>query len=133
DSLGNASALWVLGDTTGLNTLTVGSAGDSVQIHAVAFAGPGSLILRTVLDSIATTPGSAVTISGRVVDFPRNAVPSEPVTWSTSAGTLSVPASTSDSTGTVSTVLQTGAAKGTYTVVATLPNRASVTFKVATF
>lgn len=133
DSLGAASALWVLGDSVGLNTLAIGAGGDSAVVHARTFAGPGSVILRTIRDSISATPGSSVTISGRVVDFRGNAAASEAVQWTTSAGTLTNAASTSDSTGAVSTVLKTTATAGTYIVTATLPNRATVLFKVATF
>jgi len=132
DSLGAASGVWVLGDTVRFNQMTVGSAGDSIVLHAHAVAATPSSLLRVTSDSVGAAAGSTVTLGARVLDFFGNAASGASITWTTTEGSVAPTTSTSTATGDVQAVLTTGKAPGTYVVTATLANQASVTFIVTT-
>jgi hypothetical protein len=132
DSLGAASGVWVLGDTVRFNQMTVGSAGDSIVLHAHAIAGSPSALLRVTADSVGAAAGSTVTLGARVLDFFGNAAGGASITWTTTGGSIAPTTSTSTATGDVQAVLTTGKSPGTYVVTATLANQASVSFIVTT-
>lgn len=129
DSLGNASALWVLGDTAGFNQMTVGSAGDSLVLHAHAIAGAASELTRVTSDSVNAAAGAPATIGVKVTDQLGNAVSGAQVVWTSSGGGLTQTTVSSSATGNAQTTFS-AATPGTYTVTATLADRATVLFTI---
>lgn len=131
-SSGIAAVNWTLGDTTGINTLTAASSGASLTFVATGLAGAASQMLKVTADSSVVVAGAALPITARVVDRTGNGVPGAVVTWTSSGGSLSATTTTSGTSGNVTTNFTAGPA-GTYTVTATLPGKASVTFRIVSF
>ena len=131
DSLGYAAVLWTIGDTLGINTLT-GVAGDaSVTLQAMAMAGAGSVLQRISADSTFIVGGATQLLTVRVLDRHGNPVTGDSVTWSSSAGSLSTALSVTGATGNAEAAFTAPTSSGVSIVTATLPGKASVSFRVA--
>jgi adhesin/invasin len=130
DITGLATVSWTLGDTVGTNSLTAAISGASVTINATAVGGAASAIAKVSVDSDAVVAGAALPLTARVTDHLGNPTANATVVWTSSAGTLSADTSLSGSSGDATTNFTTPTTPGTYTVTASLPNIASVTFKI---
>lgn len=130
DSLGIASVQWTMGDTVGLNTAAATSGDGSATLRAVAIGQGASALARASADTSTVVATSTVSLSVRAIDGFGNPVPNVTVTWSAPAGALSVTSTTTGASGNAQTNFTTPAAPGTYTVTATLPGQASITFTV---
>ena len=132
DAKGAATVVWTLGDTVGINAVAAGITGASVTLSKITIAGPAASLIKVGADSSAVAAGASLSLTSRVVDRAGNAVRGATVNWTTSAGSLSAPTATTSSSGNASTNLTTSA-KGTYLVTATLPGKATVSFKIVAF
>lgn len=130
DSLGIASVLWTMGDTVGLNTAAATSGDGSATLRAVAIGQGASALERASADTSTVQNTSTVSLSVRAIDGFGNPVPNVTVTWAASGGSLSVASTTTGASGTAQTNFTTPAAPGKFTVTATLPGQASITFTI---
>jgi hypothetical protein len=130
DSLGHASIVWTLGDTVGVNELTAVSNDASVVMKAVAIPAALSTLARVTPDSAIVVAGASLSIAVKAVDRLGNAVSGATVTWSSSAGALTATSTTTGTSGNAETVFTSPATPGTYSITATLPGKASVTFTI---
>lgn len=130
DTLGVASVLWTLGDTVGLNSITAVAGDGSVTWRIAGIAGAASALLKVSADSDAVVAGGTLPLTARVVDRRGNPVAGAMVEWSSSGGELSVTSAPSGSTGDAETNFTAPAAQGAYTITASLPGHASVTFEI---
>jgi adhesin/invasin len=129
DASGAASVTWTLGDTVGINTVVASITGANATLNKLTVAAAANAIVKVTPDSSAVVAGATVPITARVVDQYGNPVKGVTVSWTTSAGALSLASSSSGVTGNAATNLTT-TAKGTYTVTATVLGKGSVAFKV---
>jgi len=130
DTLGVTSVLWTLGDTVGLNSITAVAGDGSVTWRVAGTAGAASAIVKVSADSDAVVAGGTLPLTARVLDRHGNPVPGATVEWTSSGGELSVKSAPSGSTGDAETNFTAPATAGTYTITASLPGRASVTFEI---
>lgn len=130
DAGGLAQIQWTLGDTAGTNSLTAAIAGAQVEISATGIGGAASSMTKVSPDSQTVVAGATLTLTARVVDRFGNAVGGSSVGWSSSGGVLSSATTVTGPSGNATTNLVTAAAPARYSVTATLPGKASVTFLV---
>jgi hypothetical protein len=133
DATGNASITWTLSDTARVNTLTATAGTGSVNITATSTPGPATAIAPATADSTSLVAGASTLISVRVVDAFGNRVSGVQVSWSASGGSLSTQNSTTGTAGNADVVFITAAAPATYSVTATAPGLAPVSFKIIGF
>lgn len=124
---GIASVTWTLADTSRINAMTITSQDASLQYHATGVAGPAATLVKVSPDSSTVVAGASVIITARVTDLKGNPSVGSSVNWTTTGGTLTTSTTTTASSGNAQTVLTT-TARGRYTITATLPGKASVTF-----
>ena len=129
DSLGHATATWILGNAVGANTLSISTVDDSLTVHAQGVPGHATTLDRVSADTSNVAAGSPVTLSVKALDALGNPVPGATVQWTATAAGLQSQQSTTDATGTASVVFQPSAA-GNYVVNAILPGEASLVFFV---
>ncbi len=130
DATGLATVNWTLGDTAGTNTLTAAITNATVTVTAVGVGDIASVISKVSADSAAVVAGAALPLTAKVTDRLGNPVLNATVVWSSSDGSLSTTSSLSGINGDATSNFTTPTTPGTYTVTATLPNIASVTFKI---
>lgn len=130
DTLGVTSILWTLGDTVGLNSITAVAGDGSVTWRVAAIAGAASTLVKVSADSDAIVAGGTLPLTARVLDRHGNPVAGATVEWSSSGGELSVKSAPTGATGDAGTNFTAPSAAGTYTITASLPGRASVTFEI---
>ena len=131
DTLGFGTVLWTLGDTVGVNTLSAAAGDGSVVWHVVGIPGSPSTLVRVSDDSSVVVAGATVPLTARVIDRHGNPVKDADVTWTSSAGEISAASVKTGGTGNAVTNFTAPATAGVYTVTATLPGRASITFTVS--
>lgn len=133
DANGNATVIWTLGPTVGIDSLKASIAGGAdAFVVATVVPGPASAIHVTSGDPQTVTAGSITApLIIQVVDQFANPVPNAPVAWSVvGGGTLSATSTTTDATGSSQVTLTTDAAPASYTVSATSGTIAPVTFTI---
>jgi hypothetical protein len=81
-------------------------------------------------DSSAVVAGASLPLFVRAVDALGNGTSGVDITWSASAGQLTLTTTAAGSKGGASTVYTPPSTPGTYTVTATLPGKAAVTFTI---
>ena len=133
DANGNASVIWTMGPTVGVDSLraTIGS-GASVIITATAQAGViSSTIQKTSGDAQSIAAGStSAPMVVTILDLAGNPVANATVTWAASGGVLSATTTTTDASGHTQATLATGAGAAVYTVTVASPGAAAVTFTI---
>lgn len=130
DTLGVAKVRWTISTTPGVNSLAIQS-GDGVDTLRIIGVVDAATELRPSSDETTTVaPGGAATVQVKVIDRFGNAVPGVTITWATTGGALSATSSTSNESGMAQTTLTAPASAGTYSVTATLPGLATLTFDV---
>jgi hypothetical protein len=129
DANGNASVIWTLGDTAGLNTLGISSFDATTGYQATGTADAPSNLIRVSADSSLVVSGASLPLAVRATDRLGNGATGANITWAASGGQITFTTTPAGSTGGATTVFTT-AAPGTYTVTATLPGHASISFKV---
>jgi hypothetical protein len=130
DANGDATVQWTLGNTAGFNTLSATAFNASASYHATGVAGPPSNLQRVTADSSAVVAGASLPLFVRAVDALGNGTSGVDITWSASAGQLTLTTTAAGSKGGASTVYTPPSTPGTYTVTATLPGKAAVTFTI---
>ena len=130
DTLGRTTVLWTLSDTVAVNSITAAAGDGSVTWRVLGIAGPASTLLKITSDSSAVVAGATTPLTVRVVDRYRNPVAGATVTWSSSDGSLSTTSAMTGVSGNSESNFTTPARPGKYTVTATLPGKASVTFEI---
>jgi hypothetical protein len=130
DTLGASTVLWTLGDTIALNSITAVAGDGSVTWRVTGIAGAASTLLKITSDSSAVVAGATMPLTVRVVDRRRNPVAGAVVEWSSSDGELGATSAVSGETGNSESNFRTPTKPGKYTVTATLPGKASVTFEI---
>jgi len=130
DTLGVTSVLWTLGDTVGLNSITAVAGDGSVTWRVAGIAGAASSLVKVSADSDAVVAGGTLPLTARVLDRHGNPVAGATVEWSSSGGDLSVKSAPTGATGDAETNFTAPATAGAYTITASLPGRASVTFEI---
>lgn len=130
DANGVATILWTLGDTAGFNTIAISSFDAATSYHAVGTPGAPADLIRVSPDSMALVAGASVPLFVRSTDHLGNGTGGVTVNWTTSGGAISLPTTPAGDNGGASTVFTSPTIPGTYTVTATVPGHASVTFKV---
>jgi adhesin/invasin len=133
DATGLASVDWRVGDTVTTNTLTASIVGATVTVTAMSLAASVSGLVKVSPDSQAVAAGGTLPIVAMAVDRFGNPVPNVSVTWSSTAGSLSVLASTTGPGGNATSNFTTDGAPSIYFVTAAIAGKATVTFKVSTF
>ncbi len=128
-SNGVAAVTWTLADTSRINTMSITSQDASLTYHATGVAGPATTLAKVGPDSSTVVAGASLILTARVTDAKGNPSVGSSVNWTTSGGTLTTSTTTTGSGGNAQTVL-TATARGRYTITATLPGKASVTFVV---
>jgi adhesin/invasin len=121
DASGNAQTTATLGTRAGLDSVTAMIAGDPVPVVFLetALPGPAASIAIVSGNNLTGTTGVAQdTLVVVVKDVIGNAIAGDSVTWTTTAGTLSVPSSTTVFGGTAQVTFTP--ALGANTVTATL-------------
>jgi len=111
DSSGQAVVVFRAGNASGTATITalsgaVASSSTNVVKILVGTAAVGKIVMNASPAQVLSTGGSS-TISAQVYDVNGNPLPSAPVTFSTTAGTLSSQLAVTDGAGVVQTVLTT--------------------------
>lgn len=131
DPTGNAVVQWTLGTKAGADTL-IGTTADSATSIITAIAVPDVPASITVVSgdgqdiASGTTP---VPLVVKAVDKYGNVVPGATVTWTASGGvTIGSSATTTDTGGLAQLTPTIAGAPGTYTVTASMPGVAPVTF-----
>ncbi len=124
---GIASVSWTLADTSRVNTMGITSQDASLSYHATGVAGPATTLAKVSPDSSTVVAGASLILTARVTDTKGNPSVGSSVSWTTSGGTLTTSTTTTGSGGNAQTVLTT-TTRGRYTITATLPGKASVTF-----
>ena len=130
DSLGVAAVTWTVGDTVGLNSLTAVISSASVTLRAAGVADTPLTLMRVSADSVWLLGGATTMLTSRVHDRYGNAVDGAHVTWSASDGQLSTTESITGVSGDAESAFTAPAASGTFTITATLPGKASISFRV---
>jgi hypothetical protein len=130
DANGNATILWTLGDTAGYNTLSIASFDATTVYHAVGLAGEPTNLVRVSEDSTAVVAGAALALSVRAIDRLGNGAGTADIQWSATGGDIFMTPTPAGTNGGATTVFTTPETPGTYSVTATLPGHASVTFKI---
>jgi hypothetical protein len=130
DANGDATVQWTLGDTAGYNTLSATAFNASTAYHATGVAGPPSSLARVTAESSTVVAGASLPLSVRAVDALGNGTGGVDITWSASAGQLTLTTTAAGSKGGASTVFTPPSAPGTYTVTATLSGATAVTFTI---
>jgi hypothetical protein len=129
DTLGQTSVQWLLSDSTGINTLIMGSGDAADTISVIAVVGTPVYLLAVGIDSVNTTVGTTVTLQARVTDRVGNNVVGTAVNWVTTGGAVT-PATIPTVTGGISQVGYSYPTAGTYFVTATLPGQATHTYTI---
>jgi len=129
DANGNASILWTLGDTAGLNTLAISSFDATTAYFGVGTADVPSNLIRVSADSSLVVTGASLPIAVRATDRLGNGAGGADVTWSATGGQFTFTTTPAGTNGGATTVF-TPTAPGTYTVTATLSGHATILFKV---
>ena len=112
NTTGDATTVWTLGNTAGLDSLKADLGnGSSVTIAATAVAGPFASLSMVSGDAQSVTAGSTTQpLVVKAVDALGNVVANATVTWTvTGGGTLSATSSTTDATGMTQVTLTTDA------------------------
>lgn len=125
---GQASNDWTLGTASGPNTLTAAVSGVSVTITATASPDSVRGIIKASLDSQTVVATASSSFIVRAVDRFNNPVPGITVNWTTSDGTLAATSTTTGLSGNAQVTLTTNQTPAVYTVTATAPGFAPVTF-----
>jgi Bacterial Ig-like domain (group 1) len=128
DANGRAANDWTLGTTSGPNTLAVSIAGVSVTISATGSADALRGLIKVSTDSQTVVASSSTPFVVRAVDQFNNAVPGIAVNWTSSAGTLTPAATTTGNSGNAQTTFTTDSLPAKYTITASTPGFAPVTF-----
>jgi hypothetical protein len=129
DANGDASILWTVGDTAGLNTLAIASFDATTAYHAKGTPDVPSDLIRISADSSLVVSGAALPIAVRATDRLGNGSGGADVTWSATGGQITLTTTAAGPNGGATTVFITSA-PGTYIVTATLAGHASLLFKV---
>jgi adhesin/invasin len=130
DSAGYATTTWVVGDTAGTQTLTASIIGASANLVAQASAGAATTLTKVTADSSAVVAGGSLLLTVRTADKFGNVVAGVPVTWSSSAGAVSVGTTTTGATGQAEVAFTTPTTPGLWTVTASVAGFGTATFKV---
>ena len=130
DANGDASVQWTLGDTVGVNTVSATALGAAVAYHATGVAGAAANLVRVSIDSSAVVAGASLPLFVRAVDGLGNGTGGTDITWSATGGLVTFTTTTTGTKGGASTVFTPPSTPGTYTVTATLPGKATVSFKI---
>ena len=133
DANGAVSVNWTLGDTIGVNSIAAVITGASASLTAQTIATTVSSVIKVSPDSSEIVAGGTLPIVARAVDRFGNPVSGTTITWTTTGGTISAGSVTTGTSGNATTNFTTPAAAGTFLVTASLPGKASVTFKVVGF
>ena len=129
DANGVAAVTWTIGDTAGFNTVSAASFDASVLYHAVGTADVASNLVRVTADTSKVVAGASLPLSVRATDRLGNGSSGATIQWTATGGNITLSSTPVGSKGGATTVLTTSA-PGTYTVTATLPGHASVSFTV---
>jgi Bacterial Ig-like domain (group 1) len=132
DADGRTSATFTASSRAGVDTLrasTPTSTSKGVFVFTI-LPGPAAALRKLAGDGQVAPPGTILTYPFvvDVKDADANNLLDVAVTWSTTAGTLSVTATPTDSTGQAQTVLTLPATAGTYKITAHVDGLADVTF-----
>jgi adhesin/invasin len=133
DASGLATAIWTLGSTVGVDSLTASiGTGASATLTATATAGAASAMRITSGATQSVAAGSVTApLVVQVIDQFANPIANATVSWTVSGGgALSATTSTTDATGMTQVVLTTDAAPATYLVSAASGAIAPVTFTI---
>lgn len=127
---GAASTTWTAGDTVRLNTLSASITGASTTMIIQAVADAATTLTKASADSSTVVAGASLVLSVRLADKFGNVVPEVPVTWTATAGALSVSASKTGPSGRSEAVFSTEKTAKSYNVTATVTGIGTATFKV---
>lgn len=131
DANGLAATTWTVGDTARLNTLSASITGTaSTTMIAQGVADAPTTVTKASPDSSAVVRGSNLVLAVRVGDKFGNAVANVPVTWTATAGTLTVSASKTGPSGRSEAVFSTTPVAQSYSITATVTGIGVATFKV---
>jgi hypothetical protein len=130
DATGLATVNWTLGDTAGANSVTASITGGAITIAATSVGATAFGMSKISVDSQSVVAGGAVQLVARVIDRFGNAVLNANVNWSADGGTIVSPSTISGANGNASENFVTPSTPGLYNITASVPNVASVTFKV---
>jgi len=130
DATGLAATTWTMGDTVRLNTLSASITGASTTMLAQGVADAPTTVTKASADSSAVVRGSNLVLAVRVADKFGNAVANVPVTWTATAGTLTVSASKTGPSGRSEAVFSTTPVAQSYSITATVTAIGVATFKV---
>jgi hypothetical protein len=130
DSLGFATVSWTMGDTTGITSVTAVAGGASVTLYAISVAAAPATLERVSDDTSWVVGGASQLIIARTRDRFGNFVSGATVTWSTSDGQLTPTESITGTSGNATTTFTAPMSSSVSIITATLPGKASVSFRV---
>ncbi|MEO7085812.1 MAG: Ig-like domain-containing protein [Gemmatimonadaceae bacterium] len=133
DANGIATTAWTLGTAAGANSLGATITGAAVPISATGTVGTLTLVTKVSPDSQTVTATGSVLLTVKTTDANGNPIANVNVAWTTTGGTISPTTAVSGTAGNSSVNFTTLAIVSRYTVTATAPGLAPVSFIVKTF